>query len=97
MSLSQSTLPFFGLTYKQVPQYRKALFEEIHEIVYFGNGGYTWETVYNMPTWLRKFTWNQIQKYINSKSTSSDNTDNVDQTIKMLKSQQPDYKSTVKK
>ena len=35
----------------------------IHEIVFHGNGGYDWNTVYNMPIWLRKFTFFKIQKY----------------------------------
>ena len=28
-----------------------------------GKGGYNWETVYNMPIWLRKFTYNSIKEY----------------------------------
>lgn len=35
----------------------------IHEIVYHGNGGYDWHTVYNMPIWLRSFTYNQIREF----------------------------------
>jgi hypothetical protein len=49
-------LTFFGLTRK----YRAALFKQIHEIVFYGNGGYDWGTVYSMPIWLRNFTFNQI-------------------------------------
>ena len=26
-------------------------------------GGYDWHTVYNMPIWLRKFTYQQIAEY----------------------------------
>jgi hypothetical protein len=39
------------------------LFSEIHEIVFHGQGGYSWETIYNMPNWLRKFTFSKIQDY----------------------------------
>lgn len=39
------------------------LFNEIHEIVFHGGGGYTWEQVYNMPIWLRRFTWNKLIKW----------------------------------
>lgn len=31
--------------------------------MFFGKGGYDWETVYNMPIWLRKFTFNNINEY----------------------------------
>ena len=39
------------------------LFSEIHEIVFHGQGGYDYNTVYNMPLWLRKFTFSKIQDY----------------------------------
>lgn len=35
----------------------------IHDIVFHGNGGYSWYDVYNMPIWLRKFTFNKIKNY----------------------------------
>jgi len=50
-------LTFFGLT----PEYRLSVFNNIHDIVYYGNGGYSWTEVYNMPIWLRKFTFNKIK------------------------------------
>tara|TARA_Y100001972_G_scaffold20767_1_gene24492 strand:+ start:1891 stop:2175 length:285 start_codon:yes stop_codon:yes gene_type:complete len=52
-------LPFFGLT----AEYRKALFSQIHEIVFHGKGGYDWHTLYNMPIWLRNFTFKKIEEY----------------------------------
>ena len=39
------------------------LFSEIHEIVFHGQGGYDYNTIYNMPLWLRKFTFSKIQDY----------------------------------
>jgi len=39
------------------------IFSQIHEIVYHGNGGYDWETIYNMPLWLRKFTFEKIKEF----------------------------------
>ena len=62
-SLSQSILAFFGLTSEIASQIRFNLFKQIHEIVFHGKGGYTWETIYNMPIWLRKFTFFQIQNF----------------------------------
>lgn len=56
-------LAFFGLTSKIAPQFRANVFKEIHEIVFHGQGGYDWSTVYNMPLWLRKFTFNEIKNY----------------------------------
>ena len=50
---------FFGLT----PDYRKNLFSQIHEIVFNGKGGYSWTEVYNMPIWLRRFTFEKMKEY----------------------------------
>jgi len=52
-------LPFFGLT----AEYRKGLFSQIHEIVFHGKGGYDWHTLYNMPIWLRNFTFKKIEEH----------------------------------
>ena len=43
---------------------RASLFRQIHEIVFHGNGGYDWHTVYNMPIWLRIFTFKTIQEHM---------------------------------
>jgi hypothetical protein len=56
-------LSFFGLTSNTASIARANLFTQIHEIVFHGKGGYSWETVYNMPVWLRRFTYKQIQDY----------------------------------
>ena len=81
--LSQLLLAFFGLTSETAPQIRFNLFTQIHEIVFHGNGGYSWETIYNMPIWLRKFTFNKIQDHYTKqkeeieKSKTGSNTTNV--------------------
>jgi hypothetical protein len=56
-------LTFFGLTIDTILQSRTAIFKQIHQIVFHGNGGYDWHTVYNMPIWLRRFTFNEIRKH----------------------------------
>jgi hypothetical protein len=61
-------LTFFGLT----PEYRIGLFSQIHEIVYFGNGGYDWGTVYNMPIWLRLFTFRKIEDFMKKQNEASE-------------------------
>ena len=52
-------LPFFGLT----QQYRVNLFTQVHEIVFHGKGGFDYDTVYNMPIWLRNFTFKKMNDY----------------------------------
>ena len=56
-------LTFFGLTLDNAPGVRVNVFNTIHEIVFNGKGGYNWETVYNMPIWLRKFTFNKLKSH----------------------------------
>jgi len=71
---------FFGLT----PTYRAGLFRQIHEIIFHGNGGYNYDTIYNMPVWLRNTTFKLINEYFEkqneeSKQASKDN--NTNQTL----------------
>jgi hypothetical protein len=56
-------LAFFGLTSKIAQEFRKSVFDQIHQIVFHGKGGYDWETVYNMPIWLRKYTFKLIKDH----------------------------------
>lgn len=58
-SLCLSGSTFFGLTL----EYRRNVFQQIHEIVFHGKGGYDWGTVYNMPIWLRKYTFKTIEEF----------------------------------
>ena len=69
---------FFSLTPKEAAQYRLNLFSQIHDIVYHGNGGYDWMTVYNMPMWLRKFTFNKILKFNEDQQKASKPSDGID-------------------
>jgi hypothetical protein len=52
-------LTFFGLT----PKYREHIFSRVHEIVFYGQGGYDWDTVYHMPIRYRDFIYNQIRTH----------------------------------
>jgi len=63
VSLSQLGLAFFGLTLNKVPEVRAGIFSQIHDICFHGQGGYSWETVYNMSVWLRNFTFSKIESY----------------------------------
>ena len=69
-------LAFFGLTSNQAPQIRISLFTQIHEIVFHGQGGYDWNTIYNMPIWLRKFTFHKMQEYYDKQKSESESMNN---------------------
>ena len=74
-------LTFFGLTSDSIPQTRAAIFRQIHQIVFHGKGGYDWETVYNMPIWLRRFTFSEIQKYYSEEKQAYENKGDGTKTI----------------
>ena len=80
-SISQLGLAFFGLTSNIISQSRSAVFQQIHQIVFYGNGGYDWETVYNMPIWLRRFTFNEIQKHYSEEKQSYENKGDGTKTV----------------
>jgi len=69
----QYLLTFFGLT----PEYRPIIFSQIHEIVFHGNGGYDWDTVYNMPLWLRKFTFEKLKEYYEKQKEEAEKQQNM--------------------
>ena len=65
-------LTFFGLTTTNASEARLALFSQIHQIVFHGNG-YDWNTVYNMPIWLRKFTFATIKEHFDKEREAANN------------------------
>ena len=77
-------LAFFGLTFDNAPQQRNNLFSQIHQIVFHGKGGYDWNTVYNMPIWLRRFTFNEIQKYYDEESKAYNKSNNSNSNSKTV-------------
>ena len=40
--------------------------------MFHGQGGYDYDIVYNMPIWLRKFTFNKLKDHYNKSSTNED-------------------------
>lgn len=46
------------------------MFTQIHEIVFHGQGGYSWSDVYSMPSWLRKFTYHKIKEYYDKQNNA---------------------------
>lgn len=87
----QLDLTFFGLTPELARDYRINLFTQLHEMVFHGQGGYDWETVYNMPIWLRKFVFRKMKEYYEEKNNTGPN-DLISQTkaIREGKIQLPD-------
>jgi|ETNmetMinimDraft_5_1059913.scaffolds.fasta_scaffold04815_7 hypothetical protein len=49
---------FFGLTHLN----RLHVHEEIFNLLNYGNGGYTFNEVYTMPVYLRRFYLNRLNK-----------------------------------
>jgi hypothetical protein len=66
-------LTFFGLTPDLAPQIRVNVFKQIHEILFHGKGGYDYNTIYNMPLWLRKFTFNEIRMFYEKEESAYKN------------------------
>ncbi len=69
----RNQLLFFGLTPEIAPQARVALFKQIHEIIFHGKGGYDYQTVYNLPIWLRKYTFSEIRKWYEEEKAAMEN------------------------
>lgn len=49
---------FFGLTSEHKIEIHKVIFG----LAYYGNGGFTFEQVYNMPIYLRNFYMKQLEE-----------------------------------
>jgi len=44
--------------------------------VFHGGGGYDWNTVYNMPIWLRKYIFNQIKEHFEKENKGAEDAQN---------------------
>lgn len=45
----------------------------MHQIVFHGKGGYDFQTVYNLPIWLRKYIYNEITSHYSEEKKSQEN------------------------
>ena len=61
-------LAFFGLTPNLAKEYRAKFLTQIHEICFYGQGGYSWPVVYEMPLWLRRFTYHKIKEHYDNQN-----------------------------
>ena len=53
------------------------MFSQIHDIVFHGQGGYDWNTVYNMPIWLRRFTFHKIKEHYDKQNEENEKQQNL--------------------
>lgn len=53
-------------------------------MVFHGKGGYDFHTIYNMPIWLRKFTYNSINSFYKEQNEASSN-NSVEESIANMK------------
>lgn len=81
-------LTFFGLS----SSYRESVFNQIHEIVFHGQGGYVYDDVYNMPIWLRRFTFNKIKDFYDKRSEAEEAAMKKARGIQKAKIHRPDIK-----
>lgn len=54
-----------------ISEARQNLFTEIHEIVFHGNGGYDWGTIYSLSIPLRRFIYTKIVDHYETKNKVS--------------------------
>jgi hypothetical protein len=66
-------LSFFGLTSNDNPsQVKLSIYKQIHQICFFGKGGYSWPIVYNMPVYLRRFIFNEIKQFYDEEKSANE-------------------------
>jgi len=46
-------------------------------MVFHGGGGYDWHTIYEMPIWLRTFTFNLLEEYYDKLKEQQENQQNL--------------------
>ena len=51
---------FFGLG----PAYRPALHKQIFQMAYHSGGGFTFTEIYNLPIWMRRFYFKELEDQI---------------------------------
>ena len=48
--------------YSQVNEYKKAVYDEVFNLAYHGNGGWNWTMVYNLPIHIRRYCLKLLQQ-----------------------------------
>mgnify|MGYP000479458654 FL=1 len=81
------TLAFFGLT----PEHRRFVFDQIHQIVFHGQGGYSFTEVYELPIHMRKYIFHQIKEHYEKQNKQNENPEELAKKIKNGQVEVPDY------
>jgi hypothetical protein len=65
-------LSFFGLTSNDpnTSIIKLQIYKQIHQICFYGKGGYSWPVVYNMPIYIRRFIFNEIKQFYEEEKES---------------------------
>jgi hypothetical protein len=72
--------------------------EEVHDLVYHGQGGFTYSDVWEMPVTTRRYHINKILEYLKKKAEVEEKaTKGNTQPAKSSKVNVPDFISNVKK
>ncbi len=66
-------LSFFGLTsIDQAAKAKLAIYKQIHQICFFGKGGYSWPVVYDMPVYLRRFVFEEMRQFYEEEKAANE-------------------------
>ena len=49
------------------------LFKQLHSIIFHSKGSYDFYTIYNLPIWLRKFVFKEIDDYYKEEKSAYEN------------------------
>jgi len=66
------------------------LFNELHDIIFYGKGGYSWDSLYNMPIKYRKYILKKMADFYDPKDKNT--LDNPSEDVKEMAKRPPtDY------
>ena len=92
-SIFQLGLPFFGLT----PEYRASLFNQLHDIVFHGKGGYIFSEIYEFPIWLRRFVHRSMIEFYENENKQAQKSSGQQSILDNGKIKAPDYSTKARK
>jgi len=67
------------------------LFAQLHDIVFHGKGGYSFETIYNFPIWLRRYTFRTILDWYAKENKQNEQQSGQQSLLQNGKIKAPDY------
>jgi len=67
------------------------LFAQLHDIVFHGKGGYSFETVYDFPIWLRRYTFRTILDWYAKENKQNEQQSGQQSLLQNGKIKAPDY------